>query len=304
MTDNNLDSRRCLPPSRRNFLKSAATAALTARSAAAQSNARRRNVVFILSDDHRYDALGFMHPQPWLRTPHMDTLAREGALLKNAFVCTALCSPSRASILTGVYAHRHHIVDNNTAIPKGTRFFPQLLQRAGYKTAFIGKWHMGREGDDPQPGFDKWISFRGQGSYLPERNGLNIDGKHVAQKGYITDELTDYALDWLSARGERPFLLHLAHKAVHTDILPQAGAREGKLLVPGVEGHIGFVAAPRHAGRYAKEPFTPPESMAFTPRNFGDKPMWVQNRRNSRHGVDIAFGEPQDMAAIYRQYME
>src|SRR5215475_1903577 len=115
--------------SRRNILQSAA-AALTCGSLSAQSNSRRRrNIVFILSDDHRYDALGFMHPQPWLRTPQMDTLARDGAHLKNAFVCTALCSPSRASILTGVYAHRHHIVDNNTAIPRGTRFFPELLQR-------------------------------------------------------------------------------------------------------------------------------------------------------------------------------
>jgi N-acetylglucosamine-6-sulfatase len=91
----------------------------------------------------------------------LDTLARDGVHLKNAFVSTALCSPSRASILTGLYAHRHKIVDNNTAIPQGTRFFPQLLQQAGYKTGFIGKWHMGNTGDQPQPGFDKWVSFRG-----------------------------------------------------------------------------------------------------------------------------------------------
>ena len=175
--------------SRRNILQ-AAGAALSCGSLLGQPGARRRrNVVFILSDDHRYDALGFMHPQTWLRTPRLDTLARDGAHLKNAFVSTALCSPSRASILTGLYAHRHQIVDNNTPIPRGTRFFPQLLQQAGYKTAFIGKWHMGNSGDEPQAGFDKWVSFRGQGTYLPERNGLNVDGKHVPQKGYITDEL-------------------------------------------------------------------------------------------------------------------
>ena len=107
-----------MPFSRRHLLQ-AATAAAATGSLIAQPR-RRRNVVFILSDDHRYDAMGFMHPQPWLRTPHLDTLARDGAHLKNAFVCTALCSPSRASILTGLYAHRHHIVDNNTAIPRGT----------------------------------------------------------------------------------------------------------------------------------------------------------------------------------------
>src|SRR5690348_7378202 len=163
--------------SRRSILRAAALAC----SPLGAQSTRRRNVVFILSDDHRYDAMGFMHPQPWLRTPQLDTLARDGAHLKNAFVTTALCSPSRASILTGLYAHRHHIVDNNTAIPRGTRFFPQLLQRGGYKTAFIGKWHMGNTGDEPQPGFDKWVSFRGQGSYLPVKNGLNVDGKHVPQ---------------------------------------------------------------------------------------------------------------------------
>src|ERR1700754_3277181 len=88
-----------------------------------------RNIIFILTDDHRYDAMGFLKGQQFLETPTMDLLAREGVHLKNAFVTTALCSPSRASILTGKYAHRHKIVDNNTAIPAGTRFFPELLQR-------------------------------------------------------------------------------------------------------------------------------------------------------------------------------
>src|SRR5450631_4634804 len=156
-----------------------------------------RNIIFILSGDHRYDALGFMKTQPWLETPQLDRLAHEGIHFKNAFVTTALCSPSRASILTGVYAHKHRIVDNNTAIPAGTVFFPSYLQKAGYKTGFFGKWHMGAETDDPKPGFDQWVSFKGQGTYSPNPNGLNINGKHVAQKGYITDELTDYALDWL-----------------------------------------------------------------------------------------------------------
>ena len=96
---------------------------------------------------------------------------------------TSLCSPSRASILTGKYAHNHHIVDNNTAIPRGTRFFPQDLQQAGYRTGFFGKWHMGGEGDNPQPGFDRWVSFKGQGSYLPSKNGLNVDGQRVGAEG-------------------------------------------------------------------------------------------------------------------------
>src|SRR5436189_55977 len=101
---------------------------------------------------------------------------------------------------------------------------------------------MGSESDAPQPGFHHWVSFKGQGTYWPNPNGLNVNGRQVAQKGYLTDELTDYALDWLNARtGEKPFLLYLAHKAVHTDFLPEEKAKQhGKLLVPGVEGDIGY----------------------------------------------------------------
>src|SRR4051794_11956248 len=185
---------------RRSALRTLGAVASAPAILAQAQNRSRRNIVFILTDDHRYDAMGFLKPQPFLETPHLDSLARDGVHFQNAFVTTALCSPSRASILTGKYAHQHKIVDNNTAIPRGTQFFPQLLQKAGYSTAFVGKWHMGGESDAPQPGFDRWISFRGQGTYLPTANGLNIDGKRVPQKGYITDELTDYALDWISGR--------------------------------------------------------------------------------------------------------
>ncbi len=90
-----------------------------------RSGARPRNIIFILTDDHRYDAFGFLRGQPWLETPVLDSLARDGVHFKNAFVTTSLCSPSRATILTGLYAHKHRIIDNNTAIPRGTTFFPQ-----------------------------------------------------------------------------------------------------------------------------------------------------------------------------------
>jgi N-acetylglucosamine-6-sulfatase len=274
------DQGRIMQSSRRGFLKSALTAATSFAARSQSGGGRKRNVVFILSDDHRYDALGFMHPQTWLRTPQLDTLARDGAHLKNAFVTTALCSPSRASILTGVYAHRHGIVDNNTAIPPGTRFFPQLMQPAGYKTAFFGKWHMGNGGDEPQPGFDKWISFRGQGTYLPSKDGLNVDGKHLPQKGYITDELTDYALDWLGTiPHDQPYFLYLSHKAVHAD----------------------FVPAARHQGVYANEKFQPPRTMAADTQH---RPMWVQNQRNSWHGVDFPYHSDLDIAGYYERYAE
>ena len=244
--------------------------------------AARRNVIFVLVDDLRFDAMGHAG-HPWLETPNIDALARRGVTLPNAFVTTALCSPSRASILTGQYAHRHRVVDNNSPIPSGTTFFPQYLQAAGYETAFIGKWHMGGESDMPQPGFDRWVSFKGQGSYLPTSDGLNVDGRAVPQRGYISDELTDYAIDWLKARAkERPFFLYLSHKAVHAD----------------------FVPADRHKGRYAGKHFTPPATMADTERNYEGKPMWVRNQRNSWHGVDFPYHSDLDIAQYYRRYAE
>lgn len=250
--------------------------------AAAQSQPRR-NVIFILSDDHRYDAMGFLKGQEWLETPHLDTLARRGAHLKNAFVTTALCSPSRATVLTGVYAHKHKIVDNNTPIPRGTRFFPELLQNAGYKTGFFGKWHMGGVDDEPQAGFHQWVSFKGQGTYHPSPNGLNVNGKKVAQKGYITDELTDYALQWAgSLPKDQPFFLYLSHKAVHGDFIP----------------------AERHKGKFKDKPFKPPISMDASGDNARNRPMWVQNQRNSWHGVDYPYHSDLSVAEYYRLYAE
>lgn len=244
--------------------------------------ARPRNIVLILADDHRYDALGFLG-HPFLQTPRLDELARNGIHFPNAFVTTALCSPSRASILTGLYAHRHRVVDNNNPVPPGTHFFSQYLKQAGYETAFIGKWHMGGEGDDPQPGFDHWVSFRGQGTYLPNPNGLNVNGRRVPQKGYITDELTDYAIDWLKGRrGNRPFMLYLSHKAVHAEFIP----------------------AERHKGRYQNRTFRPPVTMADTPENNEGKPVWVRNQRNSWHGVEYPYHSDLDIAEYNKRYME
>lgn len=243
-------------------------------------NARPKNILVILTDDHRYDAMGFMKAQDFGDTPTLDRLAREGVHFRNAFVTTALCSPSRASIFTGLYAHQHRVVDNNHPIPPGLTYYPEYLQAAGYDTAFIGKWHMGIETDAPQPGFDHWVSFKGQGTYLPSADGLNVNGRKVPQKGYITDELTDYALDWIGSRdSSRPWMMHLAHKAVHSEFIP----------------------ADRHKGRYDKETFRYPESMKA---DVPGRPMWVENQRNSWHGVDYPYHGTLDIGDYYKRYME
>ncbi|MFV0443094.1 MAG: sulfatase [Planctomycetaceae bacterium] len=252
------------------------------------TGASRRNVVFILSDDHRYDVMSFLG-HPWVETPAMDALAKEGAYFQNAMVTTSLCSPSRASILTGQYMHKHGVVDNNVPTPAETIFFPQYLQAAGYQTGFFGKWHMGGHSDAPRPGFDRWVSFKGQGHYFPPENGsrwsLNVDGESVPQKGYITDELTDYAVEWLRGSVKpsgQPFFLYLSHKGVHGMFHP----------------------AERHSGRFQGQPFPIPRTMADTAENYRDKPMWLKNQRNSWHGVDFAFHRNTDITEYYRLYCE
>ena len=243
-----------------------------------------RNVVFILSDDHRYDAMSFLGHQ-FAKTPVMDSLAANGAYIKNALVTTALCSPSRASILTGLYTFRHRVIDNNRPIPPGTVYFPQYLHKAGFATCFIGKWHMGGESDAPQPGWDHWVSFRGQGEYLPPTPDytLNVDGKRVKQKGYITAELTDYAIDWLKQQkpAKKPFFLYLSHKAVHANFTPE----------------------PKYDGKFKDLKFDRPATEASTPTN-RLQPRWLRDQRNSWHGADFPYHSELDIERYYKRYCE
>lgn len=239
------------------------------------------NVVLILTDDQRFDELGFLNPE--IETPNLDALANGGVFFRNAFVTTSLCSPSRASILTGQYAHAHGIVDNLARnIAPDTVFFPQYLQKSGYQTAFIGKWHMGRHSDDRQPGFDHWVSFAGQGEYLPKVGSqINVNGKRVAQEGYITDELTDYAVDWIeSIDPSKNFFLYLSHKAVHADFTP----------------------AERHKDLYSDRQIALPDSAKNSPENNSGKPMWVKNQRNSWHGVEFPYHSDLDVREYKRNY--
>lgn len=209
---------------RRTALKTmAAGAALGAMPTIARPPADRPNIIFILTDDHRYDAMGFMD-KPWLPTPHLDRLAREGVHFVNSFVTTSLCSPSRASFLTGRYAHCHGVTNNLTPWLDRNVTFLELLHRASYDTAFIGKWHMPGKGIPDLKGqgkVDRMVSFSiatGQGIY---RNcPLIVDGKKVESQGYITDVLTNYALEFLDRKRARPFCLWLAHKAAHAPFQP------------------------------------------------------------------------------------
>ena len=261
-------------------------------------NRKPMNIIFILADDHRYDAMGFMNKIKGLQTPGMDRLAKEGVHIKNAFVSTALCSPSRASILTGQYAHTHTVVDNEAALPSNLVFFPSYLQKSGYQTAFVGKWHMGNTDDQPQPGFDHWISFQGQGVYYNPT--FNVDGKRIKQEGgYITDLLTDYALEWLNKTNKsKPFFLYLSHKGVHAEFYP-AKRHEGKYTdVPVVCPPSMYLTATDSSKTYGIP--TPPGSQV----NTRDIPNWVRAQRYSWHGVDYMYHGTIKFDDFYRRYLE
>jgi arylsulfatase A-like enzyme len=179
------------------------------------------NIIFILADDHRWDAMSTMG-HPFLKTPNLDRLAAEGVLFENAFVTTSLCSPSRASFLTGQYAHTHGVVTNHTPWDNRNVTFLELLSAAGYETAFIGKWHMPGEGLPELRGVDRFVSFTtegGQGVYYD--CPLVIDGVATERPGrYITEDLTDLALEFITRQRQKPFCLYLSHKAVHFGFRP------------------------------------------------------------------------------------
>jgi arylsulfatase A-like enzyme len=196
----------------------------------------------ILVDDLRFDEFG-AGGHPYMKTPHVDRLAREGARFTRAFHTTPLCSPSRASILTGQYASRHGIIDNVGRDAASHRLpnYHRVLQRLGYETAHIGKWHMGND-PSPRPGYDVWVSFAGQGRLRdPE---LWEDGTLRRVPGYVTDLLSERAEAFVARPRQRPFALFLAHKAVHPDLVQ----RQDGTVDPDSLG--GYVPAERHRDLY------------------------------------------------------
>ena len=259
-----------------------------------QSKQNRPNIVFILVDDLRWDEIGIAG-HPYVKTPNIDRIGKEGAYFRNAFTTTPLCSPSRASFLTGQYAHTHGITDNVDRSPASHKLvtFPLLLQRAGYDTAFIGKWHMGND-DTARPGFDRWVSFKGQGTYVdPE---INEDGKAVKRTGYITDILNGYALDFIKQKHDKPFLLYLAHKAIHPEVTQN---NDGSVDLTNAER---FIPAERHARLYegARIPSrpnykTPPFSKPALQRKIGDLPPLGPGTATSDEAI---LGRQRTLAAI------
>src|SRR5947209_9730143 len=214
-------------------------AALSA--APARADARRPNFVFVYTDDQRFDALGVVQKEqgdrarfPWLKTPHMDRLAAEGVRFRNMFVVNSLCAPSRASFLTGCYGHVNGVVNNHTPFPEKNITHASLLRAAGYKTAYLGKWHMdGQKGQ--RPGFDYSASFIGQGRYVD--CPFEVNGVPTQTKGWVDDVAADFAVEFLKKHKDGPFSLVVGFKAPHGPFSPPERLKdrfEGETLRPAV----------------------------------------------------------------------
>ncbi|WP_439130893.1 sulfatase family protein [Polaribacter sp.] len=217
---------------------------------------KKPNFLFVLVDDQPFDALESSGRYPFLKTPNMQRLQNEGVTFNNYYVTQSICSPSRASFLTGTYPHIHGVNQNNRHVdPDWETYKPynSHLQKAGYETAHIGKIHMAHyEGKKHiRPGFDYWYSFIGQGEYFDPK--VNDNGKEYQEKGYMTDILTEKAVSWLTEKRDpnKPFSLNLWHKAVHENHSP----------------------APRHKNMYADDKLpVPPYDMHL--EDFKGKPEW------------------------------
>ncbi len=233
----------------------------------------RPNIVFVLVDDLRWDELG-VAGHPFAHTPNIDRIAREGAYFSRAFTTTPLCSPARATFLTGLYPHTNGITDNLARDKQSHQLetFPKMLNADGYDTAFIGKWHMGND-DSPRPGFSTWAGMKGQGEAIdPE---LNIDGERQQFEGYVTDILTDLSLDFVNEPRQSPFLLYVSHKALH----PNITQLDDGSSVASPSGVPGFIAAERHRGTFSDEPILRRPNSGVAPtdrpalmRRIGDLP--------------------------------
>ncbi len=185
-----------------------------------QAADRKPNFLFIYTDDQRWDAMGVVQREqgeharfPWFKSPNMDRLAESGIRFRNAFVTLSLCAPSRAAYLTGQYNHLNGITNNHTPFPENSVTHATLLRAAGYKTAYIGKWHMGEQ-KGQRPGFDYSASFVGHGRY--QNCPFEINGVSTPTNGWVDDVSTDYAIDWMKQNRDQPFSMVVGFKSPHS----------------------------------------------------------------------------------------
>lgn len=251
---------------------------------------KRPNIVFFLSDDHAFQALGSCEKDSPIPYPHLNRLAREGMVFDRSYCANSLCGPSRACILTGRHSHRNAFLYNGGPAFDGSQpTYPKMLKAAGYETAYIGKWHL----DSDPTGFSHWNILTGQGCYY-QPDFLSPDpktGKRRRERvpGYVSDIITDRALAWLKRRdASKPFALVVAHKAPHRPWLP----------------------AIRHLGRARARvaAMTPPETLFDDYAN--RTPLLKQNRQRifkdfsawyDTHFLPPGFFKKPENAALLRE---
>lgn len=173
------------------------------------------HILYIMSDDHDNDAISAYNKQ-FIKTPNIDRIAKEGVKFNKAFVGNSICSPARATLLTGQHSHKNGVKNNFTRFDSSKTNIAHLLGQAGYQTALIGKWHL----HSYPSGFDYWRILPGMGQYFDTRM-ITMSGDTITEKGYSADVLTDDAINWLNSRDKsKPFALFFHHKAPHRNFVP------------------------------------------------------------------------------------
>lgn len=176
------------------------------------------NIVYIMTDDHTAQMMS-CYDTRYIETPNLDRIANDGVRFTNSFVANSLSGPSRACMITGKHSHANGFTDNTTCVFDGSQqTMPKLLQKAGYQTAIVGKWHL----ESLPTGFDYWEIVPGQGDYYnPDFITMNNDT--IQKQGYITNIVTDMGIDWMENQRDRnkPFCLFIHHKAIHRNWLPE-----------------------------------------------------------------------------------
>jgi len=247
---------------------------LCALAVSVQAADRKPNFLFVYTDDQRWDAMGVVQKEmgekgryPWFQTPNMDRLAEGGVRFRNAFVTLSLCAPSRAAFLTGRYNHLNGVANNSTPFPEESVTYASLLRNAGYKTAYVGKWHMGNQRGQ-RPGFDYSASFVGQGKYMD--CPFEINGVATATSGWVDDVSTDFAIQFMKENRNNPFSLTVGFKSCHQPFAPPDRAKD---RFSGVEArpvpNMGSQAPYRTSADGSKAPRAPTDADPKTKTNPG-----------------------------------
>ncbi|MBM6864966.1 sulfatase [Bacteroides caecigallinarum] len=196
----------------------AAMVAATSCSGEKKEKEQQYNIVYIMTDDHTAQMMS-CYDNRFVETPNLDRIANEGVKFTNSFVANSLSGPSRACMFTGKHSHANGFYDNTTCIFDGSQqTMPKLLQKAGYQTAIIGKWHL----ESLPTGFDYWEILPGQGDYYNPRF-IEMNNDTIVEKGYLTNIITEKSINWLENQRDKnkPFCLFVHHKACHRNWLPE-----------------------------------------------------------------------------------